>query len=244
MKDCPPFSSLHRPNLGDQQLKQFDSFFQHGIELEKAGDFNGAVDSYLSAVKFDDTYAELQFRMGRCLWNMGQFDKAGEYYARAMEFDTLRFGGFEHQSDYTRGQRNKTGQGIYFVDAAGAFAQSSSNNCPGYELFLEHVHLNFSGNYLLARTIFECIDQILPETVKKQKVADVVTNETDCAKLMAYTDYDNFFITQGNFNIISQQPTFINQIYHDETANFWRQKTEQIKVSIIDPAQLTGPLAG
>ena len=62
----------------------------------------------------------------------------------------------------------------------------------------------------------------------------MVTNETDCAKLMAYTDYDNFLITQGNFNIISQQPTFINQIYHDETANFWRQKTEQIKVSIID----------
>ena len=91
LKDCPPFSSLHQPNLGDQTLKQFDSFFQHGIELEKAGDFNGAVDSYLSAAKFDDTYAELQFRMGRCLWNMGQFDKAEENYARAMEFDTLRF---------------------------------------------------------------------------------------------------------------------------------------------------------
>jgi tetratricopeptide (TPR) repeat protein len=232
LKDCPPFSSLHRPNLGDQ-LKQFDGFFQHGIELEKAGDFNGAFDSYLSAAGIDDTYAELQFRMGQCLWNLGQFDKAGEYYARAMEFDTLRFRADSSINRIIREvSADKTAQGVYFVDSADVFARNSPNNCPGYELLWEHVHLTFPGNYLLARTFFGCVAQILPDTVKKQKSTDTMVSEADCAKLMAYTDFDNFILTKFNLDMLNKQAVFINQVYHDETVNYWRQKTEQIKVGI------------
>jgi tetratricopeptide (TPR) repeat protein len=231
LKDCPPFASLHRLNIGTQ-LKQFDGFFQHGIELEKAGDFNSALDSYLSAAGIDDTYAELQFRMGQCLWNLGQFDKAGEYYARAMEFDTLRF---RADSSINRiiceVSADKSAQGVYFVDSADVFARNSPHNCPGYELLWEHVHLTFPGNYLLAKTILGCVAQILPDTVKKQKSTDTMVSEADCVKLMAYTDFDNFSLTKFNFDMFNKQPTFINQIYHDETVNYWRQKLEQIKVS-------------
>ena len=91
LKDCPPFASLHRPDLDEQQQKQFDGIYQNGIELEKAGDFKGAIENYLAAAEIDDTYAELQFRLGRCQWNLGQFDEARESYTRAMELDTLRF---------------------------------------------------------------------------------------------------------------------------------------------------------
>jgi len=232
LKDCPPFSSMHRPNLGDQ-LKQFDGFFQHGIELEKAGNFNGAFDSYLSAAGIDDTYAELQFRMGQCLWNLGQFDRVGEYYARAMEFDTLRFRADSSINRIIREvSADKTAQGVYFVDSADVFARNSPHNCPGYELLWEHVHLTFPGNYLLARTIFGCVAQILPDTVKKQKSTDTMVSEADCAKLMAYTDLDNFSLTKFNLDMLNKQSVFINQVYHDETVNYWRQKTEQIKVGI------------
>jgi tetratricopeptide (TPR) repeat protein len=235
LKDCPPFASLHRPNLGDQ-LKQFDGFFQRGVELEKAGDFNGAVDSYLSAAGIDDTYAELQFRIGRCLWNMGQFDKAGEYYARAMEFDTLRFRADSSINRIIREvSADKTAQGVYFVDSADVFARNSPNNCPGYELFWEHVHLNFPGNYLLAKTVFGCVDQILPDTVKKQKSTDTIVSEADCAKLMAYTDVDNFSLTKFNLDMFNIQSVFIHQVYHDEAVNFWRQKMEQARASVSDP---------
>ena len=219
-------------------MKQFDGFFQHGVELEKAGDFNGAVDSYLSAAGIDDTYAELQFRMGRCLWNMGQFDKAREYYARAMEFDTLRFRADSSINRIIREvSADKTAQGVYFVDSADVFAQNSPENSPGYELFWEHVHLTFPGNYLLARTIFGCVDQILPDSVKKQKSTAAMVSEADCAKLMAYTDYDNFVLTKFNFDEFTRRTIFINQAYHDETVNFWRQKTEQIRVNVIDPGE-------
>jgi tetratricopeptide (TPR) repeat protein len=230
LKDCPPFASLHRLNLGEQ-VKQFDSIYQHGVELEKAGDFNGAIDSYLAAAEIDDTYAELQFRAGRCLWNLGQFDKAREKYARAMEFDTLRFRADPSINRIIRGVgENRESQGIYFVDAADEFARQSPHNCPGFELFFDHVHPVFSGNYLLAKTIFGRVEQVLPDKIKVQKtIVSAFTSENMCARQLAFTNFDCFRVTQTNLEIISKKQPFINQAYHKEAVAFWRQKHEQLK---------------
>jgi tetratricopeptide (TPR) repeat protein len=239
LKDCPPFASLHRPDLGEQK-KQFGGLYQNGLQLEKAGDFKGAIESYLAAAEIDNTYAELQFHLGRCQWNLGQFDKARENYARALELDALRL---RTDSSINRIIREvgagKADKGIYFVDASGVFEQKSPHNCPGFEFFLEHVHLNFSGNYLLARTIFDKVEEILPDRIKRQKAeAQGVLSEDACAELLAFTNYDNLRITQQNFKNISERQPFVNQAYHEETTNIWRQKTEQFKDG-ISPDSIT-----
>ena len=233
LKDCPPFASLHRLNLGEQ-VKQFGSIYQHGVELEKAGDFNGAIDSYLAATEIDDTYAELQFRVGRCRWNLGQFDKAREKYVRAMELDTLRFRADTSINRIIREVgENRESQGIYLVDAADEFARQSPHNCPGFELFLDHVHPVFSGNYLLARTIFGRVEQVLPDKIKAQKaVVATFASEEVCARQLAFTAYDYLRVTQTNLEIISKKQPFINQAYHKEAVDFWRQKFERLKITI------------
>jgi tetratricopeptide (TPR) repeat protein len=233
LKDCPPFASLNRPDIGEQK-KRFDNLYQNGVQLEKAGDLKGAIEDYLAAAEIDGTYAELQFRLGRCQWNLGQFDKARESYARAMELDALRL---RTDSSINRIIRevgtSRADQGVYLVDAADVFKQKSPHNCPGFEFFLEHVHFNFSGNYLLARTIFDKVEEILPDRIKKQKAkAQVLPSEDTCAELLAFTDYDNLRITQQNFKNISEKQPFVNQAYHDETSNTWRQKIKQLKDGI------------
>ena len=242
LKDCPPFASLHRLNLGEQ-VKQFDSIYQHGVELEKAGDFNGAIDSYLAAAEIDDTYAELQFRVGRCRWNLGQFDKARERYARAMELDTLRFRADPNINRIIREVgENRESQGIYLVDAADEFAGQSPHNCPGFELFLDHVHPDFSGNYLLAKTVFDQVEQVLPDKIKAQKAADATFPSEDvCARQLAFTAYDCLRVTETTLETISKRQPFINQAYHKEDEDFWRQKFERLKIS-INPAVLAGAL--
>jgi tetratricopeptide (TPR) repeat protein len=242
LKDCPPFASMHQPSLNEQQKQQFDEFYRKGILLEDSNDFEGAMGSYLAASEIDDTYAELQFRLGRCLWNLREYDKAKESYARAMELDTLRF-----RADSTINRiirevsESRQGQGVYFVDAAGEFAGQSPHKCPGFEFFLEHVHLNFSGNYLLAKTVFDQVEQILPDKIKAQKAADATFSSEDvCAKQLVFTAYDCLRVTQLNLEIVSKQP-FINQAYHEETVNFWRQKVEQFNIA-INPAALAGAL--
>jgi tetratricopeptide (TPR) repeat protein len=234
LKDCPPFGSLHRAGLNEQQKKSFDGLYQKCIELEKAGEFNTACENYLAAAEIDDTYAELQFRLGRCQWNLGQFDKARASYASALELDALRLRTDSSTNRIIREvSAGKADKGIYFVDAAGVFEQNSPQKCPGFEFFLEHVHLNFSGNYLLARTIFDKVKEILPDWIKNQKAeAQGVPSEDVCAELLAFTNYDNLRITQQNFINISDREPFVNQAYHDEIADIWRQKTEELKSTI------------
>jgi tetratricopeptide (TPR) repeat protein len=233
LKDCPPFASLHRLNLGEQ-VKQFDGIYQHGTELEKAGDFNGAIDSYMAAEKIDDTYAELQFRIGRCWWNLGQFDKATEKYARAMELDTLRFRADPSINRIIRKVgEDRESQGIYFVDAADELARQSPHNCPGFELFFDHVHPVFLGNYLLAKTIFGRVEQVLPDKIKAQKtIVSAFLSEDVCARQLAFTVYDCLRVTQTNLEIISKKQPFINQAYHKEAVDLWRQKLERLKSTV------------
>jgi tetratricopeptide (TPR) repeat protein len=243
LKDCPPFASMHQPDLNEQQKQQFDGFYRRGILLEEAKDFEGAIDSYLAAAEIDNTYAELQFRLGRCQWNLEQYDKAKESYTRAMELDTLRFRADPSINRIIREvSENRQSQGVYLVDAADEFTGQSPHNCPGFEFFLEHVHLNFSGNYLLAKTVFDQVEQVLPDKIKAQKAADATFPSEDvCAKQLVFTAYDCLRLTQLNLEIVSKKQPFINQAYHEETVNFWRQKVEQSNIA-INPAALAGAL--
>jgi len=237
LKDCPPFASMHQPGLSEKQKQQFDGFYQQGISLEKAKDFKSAMDSYLAAATIDDTYAELQFRLGRCRWNLGQFGNAHKSYTRALELDTLRL-----RADSTINRiirevgENRESQGIYFIDAADEFARQSPHNCPGLELFFDQVHPVFSGNYLLAKTIFGQVEQVLPDKIKSQKDADAVfPSEEVCARHLAFTVYDDLRITKINLGIVGNKQPFNNQAYHEETVDFWRQKAKRLNLS-INPA--------
>ena len=106
---------------------------------------------------------------------------------------------------------------------------NNPQNCPGYEFFLEHVHLNFSGNYLLAKTIYQRVEGILPDKIKAEKSKEAgQASEEQSAKLLAFTDYDNLRITQTTFNSIRENPIFVNQARDDDIKNIWKQRIEQI----------------
>ncbi|MFA5240117.1 MAG: tetratricopeptide repeat protein [Phycisphaerae bacterium] len=235
LKDCPPLGSLHKADFTDKQKLQFDSLYRDGIWLEETeGDLKGAINKYLAAAKIDDTYAELHYRLGRCQWNLGQFDDARQKYLQALELDTLRFRADSSINQIIREvSENRQPQGIYFVDTAKTFEKESPHNCPGFESFFEHVHLNFAGNYLLAGTILDKIEQILPDKIKTQKATDaVLPGEDVCAEQLAFTVYDRFRIAQIMLGIISNTQPFTNQAYHKEIVDFWKQKVEQSNIAI------------
>lgn len=80
LKDSPPFASLHRPNLTDAEKESWDENYQRGITYETDGNYAEAVEVYLQAASIDDRYADLQFRLGRCCWAMGEYEKARAGY--------------------------------------------------------------------------------------------------------------------------------------------------------------------
>ncbi len=91
LKDNPPFGSLHRADLSQMEKGKWDELYEEGVGNESAGEYAEAVKRYLAAAAIDDSYADLHFRLGRCYWALGAYDKARESYIKARELDTLRF---------------------------------------------------------------------------------------------------------------------------------------------------------
>jgi len=236
LKDSPPFASLHRLDLTETELKNWNDIYRQGMEYESAGDFARAVEQYLAATEIDDHYAELQFRLGRCFWALGQYEKAREKFIQARDLDTLRFRADTQINQIIRDvANNKEAIDTYFVDTAKVFEKNSPHETPGEELFYEHVHMNFTGNYLLAKTVFERVQEILPAQIKRYKAKQSAIGgpaEQECARYLAYTDWDRKRIADQVLNLYIKRAPFTNQLYHDQRVSQMEQKLNALKTNL------------
>ncbi len=234
LKDNPPFASLHRPNLTDEEEKSWDKLYQLGIQYEEDGNFSEAVEQYLKTAEIDDRYADLQFRLGRCYWAMGQYDTSRERYIQARELDTLRFRADNRINDIIHNvASDQVEEGVYLLDAVSTFEQNSPHNITSEELFYEHVHMNFSGNYLLATAIFRQAQEILPEWVARYNVnGRQLLTEAECARYLAYTDWDRYKIAEDILNSYIKQAPFTNQLYHNQQVRRMEQQIQDLKAAL------------
>jgi tetratricopeptide (TPR) repeat protein len=87
---------------------------------------------------------------------------------------------------------------------------------PGEEFFYEHVHFTFQGNYLLARTVLEQLEAMLPESFPSAHSAREVLTLEESAKLLAHTEWDRRRIIGNVLKAYVGSPPFVGQIYHEE----------------------------
>lgn len=218
LKDCPPFASRHRRDLSAGRREEWENLYRQGIERETAADYQGAVQNYRSALGIDDGFADLLFRLGRCGWLLGDYENAGLSYRRARELDALRF---RADAEINRVIRDavagREAEGVFLSDLENVIAAESSHGIPGEELFYDHVHLNFRGNYLAARALFDRVTSILPDRMKTQTgpAAGAPSLET-CAEKLAYSDWDRYNMADEMLEAYIKKPPFTNQLYHAE----------------------------
>jgi len=237
LKDCPPFTSLHRPDLTETEKKKWDDIYQAGADYETAGKYAEAIGRYIEAGEIDDSFAALQFRLGRCYWATGEYDKAREKYLTARQLDTLRIRADGRINDIIRevaGQNEA--EGVYLVDAGKIFEQSSPHGTPGAELFYEHVHLNFTGNYILAKAVYDRVEEILPQRIKLKANKDSLPTEEECAQYLVYNDIDKHRIASDILHTYIRKAPFNNQLYHAERVRQLEQQIPILKANITRKA--------
>jgi tetratricopeptide (TPR) repeat protein len=218
LKDCAPFASQHREGIREDELRSWEDLVKRGAALESAGSYAQALKLYLSAEAIDPQYAELQFRIARCLWALNDFAGAKDRFERAQDLDTLRFRADSKLNDVIRGLAGTAGVSV--VDGAAVLAAESEHNIPGSELFYEHVHMNPRGTYLLARAYFAQIDNMLPANLRQSAVSSDtastdVPSEEECERRLAFTPYDRLRVA-GLVLAKLQRPPFTNQLNHNE----------------------------
>jgi tetratricopeptide (TPR) repeat protein len=184
LKDCGPFASEHRPGLPAGELSQWDNFYQAGIRSQQAGRAAEAIDFFRQAAKIDDTFAEAHYRWGQCSLALGQDAEAARQFALACDQDTLRFRADSRINEIIRrAASRREREGAQLVDAEAVVARQSPHGLAGEEFLYEHVHLNFEGNYLVARALAEQVGHALSAGAEHPW-----PSADDCARRLGWTD--------------------------------------------------------
>ena len=236
LKDCAPFGSLHSAGLNETQKMDWDEMYQEGIALEAAGDYLGALKKYEQAAAIDPQYAELHFRAGRCQLALTNSAAALSDFELARDDDTLAFRADSRINQIIKdGAEAKTNQGVYWLDAFGSLAQSSPDKISGNELFYEHVHLNFDGNYLLGRAFAEQILKLLPKPILAQGKGEWASAEL-CDRRLAVSPWDRFRVWQENYSRVSEPP-FTDQLNDVPRAKFYMAKLQELNSQMTEEAR-------
>lgn len=230
LEDCAPFASLHRESLKDAELREWSSLVQQGIELEAKQSFSEALNRYQSAAKIDNEYAELEFRIARCLKNLGDAKAAKEHFQRARDLDTLRFRADSRINDINRFVPMAY-SGVGLVDTETLFSGASRDGIIGSDLVYEHVHMTPVGSYLFAHAIYQ---QVAAKLSNGQAAADA-PSETECERLLALTGYDRSRIAQEMLRRMQKAP-FTNQMNHAEQVLRFSMQAESMSESPNDTA--------
>jgi len=228
LKDCGPFASLHRPSLDAAQESAWQGAYGEGIGLEATGSYRQALVAYSKAAEIDPQFADLQFRMGHCQLALTNFAEARHDFELARDYDALAIRADTRinqiiQDAATRYERS----GVHFVDGAKTLARNSPEGIPGNELFLEHVHLNFAGNYLLARTFADQAAKLLPASITAKDTGSWDSAEL-CDRRLALTIWDRYRVWEmirGRF----EEAPFIDESDHAALVQMHDAELDEIR---------------
>jgi hypothetical protein len=137
----PPFASLHRDGLAPADLAEWQRLVSLGEADERLGHAAQAAASYRAALALDDRYAELHFRLGRCLAAAGDRPAARAHFARARDLDALPFRITGPLNDAVLATaRQFQDAGVTLIDANEAFraAQAAPGGLGDERLFTDH----------------------------------------------------------------------------------------------------------
>ncbi len=188
LRDCPPFGSLHRSGISATQQERWQAEYEAGAQAEANGNYADALARFRAAAAFDDHFADLHFRMAHCYETSGLFEQAREEFVRARDWDALQFRADSRMNRTIRETANRlAGAGVQVVDAERAFADAEpgEHHCPGNRLFHDNVHLNFEGDYFLAKTLLPEVTRSL--LARLGPATNAVLSREECAASLAYT---------------------------------------------------------
>jgi tetratricopeptide (TPR) repeat protein len=230
LKDCAPFASAHRPAPGGEEHSEWRQIYERGLQAQEAGRPLEAIRQFRVAEQLDDSAAELHFSWGTAALALGDTTEARRRFALARDLDTLRFRCDRTLNEIIRRVASaREPEHVALADAESAFALQSPGGLPGSELFYEHVHLTFEGNYLLARTLAEQVERLLPEEVRRSAdLAKPWATADECARRLAWSDAARLSAAADVLGRL-HDPPFTLQLNHDEQTRRYRQLIAQLQ---------------
>jgi tetratricopeptide (TPR) repeat protein len=232
LRDCSPFASMHREDLSAEALARWEGVYATGIALAAEGQYDSAIEQFLSAQAIDDRFAELHFRLAQCYLATGQPEPARQGFSLARELDTLRFRADQSINQTIREvAAEQIAREAHLADAERALAASvhSPDGVSGETLFYEHVHMTFEGNYEVARTVFEQVIELLPRAITSRAQGDISPPSlARCVERMQLTAWQRAQMLTYILEM-TKHPPFTAQFDHDQRQAALTQRQRQFQ---------------
>jgi tetratricopeptide (TPR) repeat protein len=223
---CAPHASIHSPALTQSGRTAWDDAYETGIKAESSGDFSQALRAYLQAGQWDDQHAELQFRIARSYQSLGNRAEARARYEAARDHDALPFRITSRLNRIIRSAAAEyQDRGVKFLDVENLMAEAAPNGIPGNDLFVDHVHYNFEGNYILARAVAQEIASLLPGSPAAR---DDWLSPFDCEMRLGLTAWNRYLIYENMLGRLAEAP-YTNQLDNLDTRRRHAQNLSELR---------------
>ncbi|MEC9144036.1 MAG: tetratricopeptide repeat protein [Pseudomonadota bacterium] len=177
LRQSAPFLSIGRDDLSASDEANLAALRERAEAQALNGRWREAQDLWQQAIALDAGHADSHFQLATSLENLGEFALARSHYERALDLDGLRFRADTRiNAIIERVAREYDSSNVSFVNSSKGFDRASAPYAPGWDLLVEHVHYDFSGNAVLARIFARAIARYLspttpPKLLKTEEVA-------------------------------------------------------------------------
>jgi len=209
LRNCGPFGSLGTNGLPPARRDEWIKLTAAGTNALARTNFLAAMEAFQKAAAVHPQDAATQFRLARSALAATNSEAARAAFLRARDLDTLPF---RADSLINGVVREEASEAAGFVDAAQEMGKGEPTGLPGEESFYEHVHLNFEGNYRLARVFAKGLAPLLPERFKAEARSGWADFDT-CARRLGLTDWNRAAVYETMLNRI-QGPPYTSRPYH------------------------------
>jgi len=210
VRDCAPFVSLPAAGLAPAQGATWSEAWAEGRTALENNDAARAAIALNRAVAIDPGHAGTHFLLARSLEAQGQTTEARRHYFEALEWDGLRFRADAAINSIIRTTASPSSGQLFLVDAARELGAdpAASTAPPGSELFLEHVHLTWEGNYAVARLLAAASADAL---FGPSQPARLWLDSTACAEAVGFNELGHSSMLQS-MDKLTSRPPFTGQL--------------------------------
>ncbi len=191
LKDCPPFASVPGTNLAPADLAQFNEAIAEARASASSNNTANALARLEQAARLDPFNADLEFLRAECLLAQTNAPAARARFQNACDYDALPFRATSRINELVReaGRRLPADNRALLCDAELEMQTNAPSGIAGRELFYEHVHFNFDGQYRLARSWAFRVEQLLPSNLKT-RAAPQWLDQRACERRLAVSDWN------------------------------------------------------
>ena len=230
LRQSAPFLSFSRDDISAGDETKLTALRERAELQALNGRWREAQDLWQQAIALDAGHADSHFQLATSLENLGEFALARSHYERALDLDGLRFRADTRINAIIEGVAREYASGqVSFVHSSKGFDRASAPYAPGWDLLVEHVHYDFSGNAVLARIFTRAIARHLspttpPKLLKSEEVAARIgfpNHET----------IENLKNLQG----MAKQPPFPGQSNYQDYLAFLATELSSVTAEVGEP---------